>query len=381
MKRIITLLALCILSLSLAQAQSYIVDDNLIDSASVYTIRWSKDQTIEVPGEEAFKLPMGHVVQVQRTLRGNSDYTAFYYLGELYAISSRYLLFSPDNPEGVEDILGDTSSRTNHTTLGRFFGTMTPYWIIASLFVAAIAFMFLGLTFTLLRRIALYVVPVCILLASLLEVWAFWIMGNEAFWWCDKELYGFWGSLFRAIPFVLFVAYQLVSIRLYERLLLGDHARRRASLKPMAISLAICVPLTAGMVMLCSAINASETLTQVLTILTLALSLGVGLFLSTWRNVQAMGRSRGLSFTAFALVYMIASLVAVYGLVLILLRLVVQIALIVGAIYVAVLAFKKGKARTETMPGVARVDHSVDRESLPESSTSGPIEVGAEEEA
>lgn len=316
------------------QAQIYLVDDNFVDSAKVYSIGLNEEKTVEIPRNVAFKLPMGEKVVVERVLKGNSGYAAVRFDGTEYAMSSHYLLFSEDNPEGTEDLFGDTRERTNHSTMGKFFATMTPYWFVIILFVTAIVFTFLGLSYAVVRRPALFVVPICIFLASLIEIWAACVMGNDAFWWCDKDIYGFWGSLFRALPFMLFVAFQLYSIKLYKSLLLKEIAEpdKELSLKPLGISVAICLPSTILVAIICSVAGMSEILFDILTTLAFFVSLGIGVFISSKKNIAVLGKTAGIAFSLFGMVYFFGAVIAIYGLVVVLIRLIVQILMIVAAI-------------------------------------------------
>lgn len=313
--------------------QIYVIDDNFKDSVDVYAIEYSKDKTAEVPGACAFKIPLGDTVVVERTLKGNPGYPAVRFNGKEYTISHGYLLFSESNPEGTVDVFGDTRGRRNHSAMGKFFATMLPYWVVAILFATAMAFTFLGLRFDKARMPAIIAVPVCILLASLIEIWAVYIMGDSAFWWCDKDTYGFWGSFVRVIPFVAFVSFQIYSIKFYKRLLQEEYLCDDVSLKPMAISIASCVPVTIAVALVCSLAKMGETLADSLTVASFVLSLGIGLWMSAKRNVAALGKSGGLLFTLFAAIYIVGSIVAVYGLIIALLRLLIQVLMVCAGVF------------------------------------------------
>ncbi len=98
---------------SMAYAQLYVIDDNFADSVSVYQIEQSSDKQSETFGVEAFKLPMGETVKVERLLKGQTAYGLIKIDGKEYGISSGKLLFSDENPEGTEDIFGNTCDRVN----------------------------------------------------------------------------------------------------------------------------------------------------------------------------------------------------------------------------------------------------------------------------
>ncbi len=347
MKKILQLLLCGILTVVLsapARAQIYVVDDNFADSVSVYNITLSKDGKYEQLAQEAFKLPMGETVTVERLLKGQTAYGLIKVNGKEYGISSGYLLFSDDNSEGTEDIFGNTRERTNHSWTGKFFATFTPYAIIAILFLVAMAFMFIGMKIGTMRRYALFVVPGCILLASILEIWAYWVLGNDAFWWCDKDKYGFFGSLLRAIPFMLFVAFQLFSFKFYQQLLLGKDSETKLSIKPMAISIVICIPAPVALAVILSLCDIRGTFVDILTVIVFLASLIIGILISMKKNVSLLGKTAGLAFTIFGIVYIIGSLVAVWGLVVVIFRLIIQILIICAAIVGVCFAMDKGGA-------------------------------------
>lgn len=345
MKKLLSLFgATCALAFARqANAQQYVLDDNFADSAQVYQLEWNKDHTSEICGAPVFKLPMGDTVTVERALQGNSSYALVVINDKPYAISNGDLLFCDNNPEGVEDIFGNTRERTNHSVMGKFFATMTPYWIIAILFLAAMLLVWLGLTAAAMRPIAQRAVPACLLVASVLEIWAYSVLGSSAFWWCDPERYGFFGSLFRAIPFVAFVAFQLYSIKLYMHLLTGEE-ENDLSIKPMLISIGVSVPVflivTFGAAGL---LDLRSPWLEIIGITAFLVSLGIGLFLSTKRNISVLGKTAGLAFSIFGIVWSIGTLVAIIGLVIVIFKLILQILIIIAGMFAMAFAMGNGK--------------------------------------
>lgn len=313
-----------------AGAQIYVLDDNFVDSTKVYTIKYNPEKDTEMAGEEVMKLPMGETVTVTRKLKGSNTYACISIDGKEYTVHSSYLLFSDDNPEGTEDTFGNTRERTNHTAMGRFFATMIPYWLIALLFLAAMAYTFIGMKSRRARRVAIVVVPAAILLASVIEICAVWVMGDSAFWWCFGD--SFWGTLLRLLPFLAIVAFQLYSIVLYKQLLTEDDPDRELSLKPMAISLGICLPATVIAAVVLALAKVPDVMFDVLTSAVFLVSLGVGLWMSAKRNMAALGRTAGIAFTAFAAVYIIGSIIAIYGLLVVIFQLILQVLMVLAAI-------------------------------------------------
>lgn len=333
MKRLLLLCCLISLLGLPSIAQKYILDDNFLDSIPLHKIEVGEDHSYETLGDKAIKLPLGEVVEIKRLLKGNeSSYAAIEVNGKEYGIRSHFLLFSDENPEGVEDVFEDTREQINHSWQGKFFATFTPYAIIALLFVAAIVFMVLGMKSKVVRKISLYVVPACMIVASGLEIWAYSTLGSDAFWWCSVERYGFWGSLLRAIPFVVFVAFQLYSIKGYELLLLDKGSDTKLSIKPTAISLAICIPVTVIAIIGMTLIGNEGVLRDVVSVMAFLLSFGIGILISLRKNIKILGKFSGMLFTIFSIVYIIASIIAVIGLIIVAIELIFQILMIVAGI-------------------------------------------------
>ena len=203
---------------------------------------------------------------------------------------------------------------------------------MALLFLAAIIFMVLGMMSKVVRKISLIVVPACIVVASVLEIWAYNVLGSDAFWWCSYDRYGFWGSLLRAIPFVVFVAFQLYSIKGYERLLLDGRNDVKLSIKPAAISLAICIPITIVAIVCMPLMGYEGVVRDVVSLAALLLSFGIGVAISLRKNTKILGKFLGLLFTIFSLVYIVASIIAIIGIIIVALDLIFQILMIVAGI-------------------------------------------------
>lgn len=314
-------------------AQKYILDDNFADSIPLHKIEVGENHSYETLAEEVMKLPHGEVVEVKRGLKDNETrYAAIEVNGKEYGVYVRHLLFSDENPEGVEDIFGNTHEHVNHTWQGKLFATFTPYVVMALFFLDAILFMVIGLMSKVVRKISLFVVPVCMIVASVLEIWAYSVLGSDAFWWCSYEKYGFWGSLLRAIPFVVFVAFQLYSIKGYERLLLDERSDVKLSIKPAAISLVICIPVTILAVVVMTLMGHEDVLRDVVSVAAFFLSFGIGVAISLRKNTKILGKFLGLLFTIFSLVYIVASIIAIIGIIIVALDLIFQILMIVAGI-------------------------------------------------
>lgn len=336
MIKTLRILLFCILMTAICSpigAQNYVVDNLFGDSIRVCEIIFNKDKTAESPGKTLFYLQPGDTVTVTRILMDNS-YPAVTIKGENGEFTLNYhdLRFCDNNPDGTVDHWVDMKWNKNRE-IKKFFATFIPYAIIAILCIAAIAFLFVGLKVKLLRKPALYVVPACLLIASLLEILAYWFLGTTAFWWCDPDKYGFWGALFRVIPFVAFVAFQFYSIKLYMRLL-TDNEDNKLSVKPMLLSIGLCVPVTLVVAFSCAGFfNVKSPWLEIITIITFLATLGIGLFVSTKKNLKELGKAKGTLFTLFGIVWAIGAVVALIGLIMVIFQLLVQVLMVVAGIF------------------------------------------------
>jgi membrane protein len=330
---------------STATAQLYITDDNFEDSVSVHQVLIGSDGKTETLGEAVFNLPMGETVKVERLLRGQTAYGLIRIDGKEYGVSSGELLFSDENPEGTEDIFGNTRERVNHTVMGKFFATMTPYWIIAILFITSMAFTFLGLKVNSLRRLALIVVPATLLTGSAMEVWAYSVLGNDTFWWCDPDRYGFFGSLFRAIPFMAIVAFQFYSVKFYMRLISMD-ADNKLSIKPMLLSIGLSIPAFIVAAVICGITHVSDPWLEIIVLATFLITLGIGTTISVKRNIAELGKSSGIAFSLFGVAWCVGCIVALWGLIMVIFQLLIQLLMVIAIIImVAVMSSVKTRYR------------------------------------
>ena len=108
MKRFIVLIGLIGLLGLTSMAQKYVIDYNFGDSVDVFKIKKLDDGKTETLDESVMKLAMGEEVEVTRLLKGQTGYGAIEIDGKEYGVHQRYLLFSEDNAEGVEDVFEDT---------------------------------------------------------------------------------------------------------------------------------------------------------------------------------------------------------------------------------------------------------------------------------
>lgn len=239
MKHLNTLLLLAALLLALmperATAQRFEIDPLFTDSVKVVRVVRAESGWTEYQPYSFATLPDGYTFDLVEMDEGR---LVFDMDGVHYRVMPGSVLFSSDNAPDVANPLPKKIVR-RHSPLAHLFASSAPYLAIVLLVVAGTLLGLLGQRSRALRSVALKALPLCLAAASLLEVAAFIVLGSDMAWWCDDELWGFWGALWRAIPFVVVVLMQYYSIRLYARLLFdgrrteeGDEPR--ISLRPVA---------------------------------------------------------------------------------------------------------------------------------------------------
>ena len=223
------------------------------------------------------------------------------------------------------------------STAGRFYGTSAALWMMLLVMgAAAVVALFYFLTRSAaLRPIVLAVIPASILVFSLIEIYGYIKFGSDIFWWCEYDRYGFFGSLWRVIPFAAMVAAQIYSIKLYERILFKgndtpDDDERKISLKPAAWSLALCIPVLIVIILILGSMDLENTiLMDILGIGGFLTTLGVGLMISFKRNVKSFGPVSGLWVTIFSIVYIIGCIISAIAMITLIFRIILQILVVV----------------------------------------------------
>lgn len=191
---------------------------------------------------QSVKFPKG--MEIESCGKANGYYVAFKKDGASYMAYMGDLKFSADNPEGTVNPLSEDTVK-KHSALGHFYATYTPAVLVLILMGMILATFFVARKSSPAVPLALKVIPVCMLLISIIEVVGYKVLGGDMFWWCDNDRYGFFGSLFRVIPFGAVVALQFYTFKMFETLVFADvpaEEKGKLSLKPAMVSLAACLP-------------------------------------------------------------------------------------------------------------------------------------------
>ncbi len=333
MKKFALIISLLLCCVSGAMAQKYVIDYYLSDSVEAKTITLKKNsdgERLERADSVAFCLYNGDVIEVTRTMNNEKHYAVFIRDGKEYAIDKDYLLFADDNAEGVADLFGDTRSEKGHSAMAHFCSSTAFLWTVSLALVLAMVLIGLGLVIPVFRPIGLIGVPVLMTIATILEFSALCYIGNDAFWWCDPERYGFWGSMWRLLPYVIFVCFQIYLIWLYAKLITKNKKNEEGeektlSLKPIAIAVGLSIPLTIVVCIILSMTVGKASDSAV--ILSFLGTLSAGLVWAGRKNVKEIGLIPTIIFSIFSVVYFFGVLVMIYGIILIVYKMIMQVIL------------------------------------------------------
>ena len=262
--------------------------------------------------------------------------------GKYYGANISEVLLADNDEEELFEFMTRGKNRQMATLAGRFYGTSSALWMMLLVMGAAavVAFLYLVCGVAAMRPLFLAVIPAAILVFSFIEIVGYIKFGNDIFWWCEYERYGFFGSLFRLFPFAAMVAAQVFSIKLYERaLFLGNDDpnddERKISLKPAAWSLALCIPVFIVLLLVVTALGFGNTiLLDIAGIVGFLGTLGVGLYISFKRNVKTFGRATGLWVTLFSIVYIIGCIISAIAMIVLIFQIIFQILCVLGTILI-----------------------------------------------
>lgn len=305
MKKTMFFLLLLLVGFQGVQAQEFVVNPWGAEELKCYGVTWDGWEW-KTAHERYVMLEEGYTFQCVDTI--DSDYCIFEYEDKYYAARTKGLKFSSGNPEGMENPLSE-EVQIRATPVGEFYGSMSAVYSVLAIFAVAMFFVFLYLKSetSFLRGALLVVIPLAILAVSAIEVYGYYLFEDDIFWWCDYELYGFWGTLLRLIPFALLLVAQLLSIKVYKEALPHE-----LSIKPAAISLGICIPLSIAVAIVMALMNMQSTPAfDIVVNATFFISLGIGVVKTLVRNISACGLFSGIFETLFILVYIISCIITV----------------------------------------------------------------------
>jgi hypothetical protein len=337
-----------IAQLANAGAPQYIIDPLLYDSVTCYRAVLKDTAWIVKDYSRKKVFPRGLMIDSCGKPNSTKYSVIFVNNGKHYQIRKADLLWSQTNTDSLQTGLSTKIARQN-STLGVFFATLWPCWLVIGLVSLPLLFTIilplLLSRFERMRQVQLtlldamvIIMPLCLLGVAAIEVGDYLLFGGQAFWWCDKDRYGFLGSVLRILPFLIVVMVQVFSIWWYEGLLFrGEQSGKKIHMKPAVISFCISIPaLIACLLLTEEVLDWKETTAEWTSVVLFFGIILTGAIITLVRNIHEVGALKGSLITAFVLVYIIGCMVAIGGLVVAVLK--VLIPLLCGLFGLSILA-------------------------------------------
>lgn len=339
MKRFYLLFILCFFSIMPLAAQEFIVNPWGGDKVEFYVAGTDKDGKWALIYNQSHEFEEGYTFQAVDTMK---NYVIFRHENQLYAAKKTEIEFSSNNPDDMVNPLSEEAQRRS-SIAGDFYGSMAAAYMVLFLLaaIAIVTFVYRAIKLIILRPIVLIAIPAGILLISLIIIFGYWKFGSDIFWWCDYDRYGFFSSLFRVIPFMAVVAAQFYSIKLYEKVLFIDKEydengeRRKLSIKPMAWSIILCLPVTLGFFLIMTFMGLHNSkLVELFAVILFFVTLGFGVWRTFKRNVATLGFFHGVFVSVFAVAYIIGCIISAFALIVLIFQLIFQILTVLGCLLV-----------------------------------------------
>ena len=204
------------------------------------------------------------------------------------------------------------------------------------------------------RLLPAILVPVCLLLAILIEIMGVITMGKGLLWWADADQYKLGTVIFRLVLFGVAVVLQIFSMRLYKNGLSAS-ARGELSVKAPIVGALVGAGLLLFCVILSTMIRKSvkpETMFYI-GIGLLLLSTLIGIITTAVKNIRAVGGLGGIAFTLFAVIYGVGLVVALVMLIIGFVNAFMEVLVtVVGGTFVLMIMSKFIPARSYTSGGV-----------------------------
>lgn len=348
MKRLFLVILIALTGMFWANAQKFVIDPLHSDSVKIYDEVIKKDTVwTSVNNKRPTSICLHKGFEFEAL-----DYcekgAIILYEGKLYAVYHDYVKFSNNNPDGIENPIPEKYQK-RHSAIAKFYNGFSAAITMLLLFAltAIIAFIYIKSRIPVLRKPALIAIPASILAVSIIEIIGYSIVGDDMFWWCDYDYLGFFGSLLCLIPFGAAVAFQLYSIKLYEKVIFDDDCGKKISIKPAAWSIAACIPVLIIMMIIWTQVLDWKQgfLFEAVMLLSFFATLGIGLFITAKKNIATLGFFNGILITIFAVVYIIGCIMSVCAVIALIFRILLQILIAIGVIFMIMMLGTKRRFR------------------------------------
>lgn len=314
-----------LLWVNIASAQYVFILDALhSDSVALYSYstKPNKDNVLKFEKTEGY-LPNGTLVtinggedSIKKSVLNTTvakdyweDFMVVNYEGQKYYVSTEDLVMSADDNPGVKDFVN--KEKNQHTAMGHFYNSPTPYLIALVLLAFAILCALFVRAEWGLRIGFVAAVPVLLLLVVAIEVVGIVSVGTNMLWWLNPKLYGLGTSVFRFILFAAAIVMQVFSMNLYMRGLVDPNDDSELNFKrPIYAALGGAVAFIV-VIFICGVTNWNSDVAAWVAVLAFVIITGIGIFSSAKQNVEALGLAAGILFSLFAVIYAVGLVVAI----------------------------------------------------------------------
>lgn len=360
--RSILMALLMLLCGTLSAQYTYVVDALRSDSTSLYPFdpKWNTDGSVHL-GDKVGMLPNGTEVLIApndtvvdyvyfKSVRKDKEIyagaAAVNYNGKKYLVAADDLVMGDNNPAGVRDFINHEENY--HTQLGHWYSTYTPYIYILVLMILTTIFASLAQKS---NWLAIFV-PILMLGALIIEIFAVKTLSSDALWWIDPDLYPMGKVILRLIMFGAVVVMQIFSIRLFRNAVGGE-----LSFKGPLIGIIVAVAIfIVSFIVAMFWRHSAESIVNTGLILG-GISILIGILVTAIKNIKQIGFIAGLALSIFAIVYCVGLLIAVVMLVIgIITAFLEMIVMIGGGILVMIIMSKIVPSREYTRSDGTRVE-------------------------
>lgn len=219
-----------------------------------------------------------------------------------------------------------------------------PYWFVFLLVVGGMAaLLFQGRNGSK-SNVPLLVSAGCMLAATALEILIYATVRNDCMWWCLSKEYGFWEKLFRLIPFAIFVVLQIGQIFMFKGVL-EEMTGKSLSLKLLFICFVLTFPVAFIISIGADIFGASDETKNSVATTAFWILIIAGLAWSLVRNIMAVGFKKGIVFTVFSAVCVVAVCLAVFLFIIALISVFFQVLITVAAVAVGFFLMTNGMSK------------------------------------
>ena len=321
MRTTILFMLFAVISHLAAFSQKYVIDNLFADSASVNYYTLNKDGFV-LEDVYPVKLANGDTINA---LGVNSDsvYILFKLGNKDLCVSHDKVLYCANNPEGASDYRIKNDAR-RHGAWGHFLATLIPCYTVAAMLLL-IVFLYFLKSIKIVRKIGIIAIPLLLLIVGGIELTVYLFFLKDSFWWCSYDTYGFWGSLIRVFPFTIATTIQVLSIKMYRKILFGSDEDARISVKPIFISVGVAFAVGIGVGFAFIFMGYYGNQADLIHSSAVVAAFLIGVIWSGILNIRQMGLFKGGLLTIFCVVYCLGTIIVVIGTGIALLELLIQV--------------------------------------------------------